>query len=407
MKPPMVAIAVDGFKGCLSSLAAAEVIASGLRDGFPEVRTRLIPMADGGEGTVAAMVAAMGGERCTVPVSGPDSRAIMAEFGLVAGGGIAILEMASASGMALLQPGHLDPMGAHTLGTGQLIAAALNRGVQKIILGLGGSASTDGGVGMARALGARFLDSAGGDIALGGGGLENLVSMDVTGLDPRLRDVTFEVACDVTTPMCGPEGSAVVFAPQKGATPDQVQRLANGLERLARLIKLHCGKDIAVLPGSGAAGGLGGGVMAFLRGHLRPGASMVAETIQLKSQFHGADLVITGEGRLDGQTARGKAPAEVARIAQSLGLPVIALCGIAGEGIEAIHGTGIDAWLAASTSPLSPEDVPRLGPGRLKACARRLGLVLLRLVQEGSLTQEVILRVAENHPDIHRISCVE
>ncbi|MBF0416432.1 MAG: glycerate kinase [Magnetococcales bacterium] len=387
----LIAIAVDGFKGCLSSSAAAEVIATGLRLGFPEVRTRLIPMADGGEGTMAAMVAAMGGERRTTRVLGPDSRQVQAEFGLVDAGGIAILEMAAASGMALLEPGCLDPMGAHTWGTGQLIAAALACGVRKIILGLGGSASTDGGVGMACALGARFLDRGGRDIALGGRGLEDLVAMDVSGLDPRLRGVTFEAACDVSTPMCGPEGSAVVFAPQKGATTGQVQRLARGLERLAQIFQFHCGRDIAVIPGSGAAGGLGGGVLAFLQGTLRPGAAMVAETIQLASQLRGVDLVITGEGRLDGQTARGKAPAEVAKVAKSLGLPVIALCGVTGEGIETISNTGIDAWLAASPSPLSPEDVPRLGPERLEACARKLGLNLSRLAREGSVTREVIL----------------
>ncbi|MBF0346968.1 MAG: glycerate kinase [Magnetococcales bacterium] len=376
MTDPVIAIVPDGFKGCMSSFEAARAIESGLRQGLPKVTTRIIPMADGGEGTVDAMVTAMSGTRHTVRVCGPLGQSVEAMIGLVDHGHTALLEMASASGIALLAPGERDCMGAHTLGTGELIRAALDRGVKKIILGLGGSASTDGGTGMARALGVRFLDHQGNELPLGGGGLTRLHEIDVRHLDPRIKEVAIIAACDVTTPLCGPMGAASIFGPQKGATPAMVAALDQGLDQLSRLMAQRLGRAVAHLPGAGAAGGLGGGLVAFLGARLQPGAAMVAETIRLRQRLAGVDLVITGEGRLDGQTLAGKAPAQVARVAKSLGLPVIAICGIAGPGVEHIHQAGIDAWFVGSSTPLAPEDIPRLGPAMITTCARRIGLLL-------------------------------
>lgn len=377
MLPPVIVIAPDGFKGCMSSLEAAQAIEIGLKRGFPEVDTRLIPMADGGEGTVAALVAAMGGEFHKVTVCGPVAgMKVEAVFGLVAEGRTAIMEMASASGIALLPPGHYDPMGANTLGTGEMIRAALNLGVKKIVLGLGGSASTDGGMGMARGLGARFLDRHGHEVALGGAGLMDLAAMDLTHLDPRIFDVEWVAACDVSTRLCGPQGAAQIFGPQKGATPDMVEQLDLGLQHLAQIIEKQLGIAVLDLPGSGAAGGLGGGVVAFLGGRLQPGAAMVAQTIQLKQRLMGADLVITGEGRLDGQSLVGKAPVQVAQVAKSLNIPVIAICGIVGPGIEDIRQSGIDAWFAASSRPLTSEEIPRFGPSMVTECAHQIGSLL-------------------------------
>ncbi|MBF0132821.1 MAG: glycerate kinase [Magnetococcales bacterium] len=377
MSPPIIVIAPDGFKGCLSSLEAAQAIETGLKQGFPELTPRLVPMADGGEGTVAAMVAAMGGELHTVTVSGPiPGMMVDAVFGLVAQGRTAIMEMASASGIALLPPGHYDPMGANTLGTGEMIRAALNLGVDKIILGLGGSASTDGGTGMARGLGARFLDRHGHEIALGGRGLMELAAMDLTHLDPRISQVAWIAACDVATSFCGPQGAAQVFGPQKGATPEMVEQLDLGLHRLAQLIDTQLGLAVWNLPGSGAAGGLGGGVVSFLGGRLQSGAALVAQTIQLQQRLRGADLVITGEGRLDGQSLAGKAPGQVAQIAKSFNIPVIAICGIVDPTFETMQQSRIDAWFAASPYPLAPEEIPRIGPTLVTACARQIGTLL-------------------------------
>ncbi|HAT50695.1 MAG: glycerate kinase [Nitrospirae bacterium] len=377
MLPPVIVIAPDGFKGCMSSLEAAQAIEFGLQQGFPELTPRLIPMADGGEGTVAAMVAAMGGELRTVTVSGPvPGMMVDAVFGLVAEGRTAIMEMASASGIALLPPGYYDPMGANTLGTGEMIRAALNLGVEKIILGLGGSASTDGGTGMARGLGAKFLDRHGHEIALGGGGLVELAAMDLTHVDPRISQVEWIAACDVSTGLCGPQGAAQVFGPQKGATPEMIEQLDLGLHHLAQLIDKQLGLAVWNLPGSGAAGGLGGGVVAFLGGRLQSGAALVAQTIQLQQRLLGADLVITGEGRLDGQSLVGKAPGQVAQVAKSLDIPVIAICGIVGPGIENIQQCGIDAWFAASPRPLTPEEIPLIGPSLVTECARQIGTLL-------------------------------
>ncbi|MBF0109201.1 MAG: glycerate kinase [Magnetococcales bacterium] len=374
--PIIIAIAPDGFKGCLGPLETARAIEAGLRQGCPRIITRVIPMADGGEGTVSAMVNAMGGTFHSVTVSGPLSSQVAAVFGLVDKGRTAIIEMSSASGMTLLGPGEQDSLSAHTLGTGELIRAALDRGVEKIIIGLGGSASTDGGTGMARALGVRFLDGSGHEIPLGGGALIHLERIDTQELDPRIGNVDIIGACDVAAPLCGPKGAAHVYAPQKGATPAMVGLLDQGLQRLSRLLESDAQRPLADRPGAGAAGGLGGGILSFLQGRLNPGAAMVADTIRLHERLRGSDLVITGEGRLDGQTLSGKAPAQVARVAKSLHLPVIAICGITGPGIEHIHESGIDAWFVSSAHPMTAEEISRLGPSMITTCARQIGALL-------------------------------
>ena len=372
----VIAIAPDSFKGTLTAAAAARAIAAGLKRGLPGCRTRLIPMADGGEGTVDAGVAATRGRRVKVRAHDPLGRPVRAAYGLVAGGRCAVIEMAAASGLPLLAPEERNPLFTSTEGTGDLLADALKRGVRQVWLGIGGSATNDGGTGMARRLGARFLDRRGRDLPDGGGRLRDLAAIDLSGLDPRLRQVAIDVACDVTNPLCGPAGASAVYGPQKGATPAMVRRLDAGLRRLADVVREQLGADVARVQGAGAAGGLGFGLMAFCGGRLRRGVEMVAEAVRLEERLAGCDLVVTGEGRLDGQTVNGKTPAGVARVAARLGIPTIAIAGCLGDGWQAVHGAGIAAVFSATTGPLDARDLAAGAAGRLAGCAEEIGRLL-------------------------------
>jgi glycerate kinase len=278
--------------------------------------------------------------------------------------------------LALLQPQERNPLHTSTSGTGDLIRAALDRGVRRILVGIGGSATNDGGVGMARALGARFLDRRGRELSEGGGSLGRLARIDLSGLDPRLKAVKVDVACDVDNPLLGPRGAARVYGPQKGATPLMVKKLDAGLKRLAAIIRKDLGTDVARLPGAGAAGGLGAGLVAFLKGRMQPGVEIVIEVVELERKLAGCDLVITGEGRLDGQTVFGKAPAGVARVARKLGLPVIAICGSLGADAGKVRAIGIEACFSALEEPVSESDLRRRGPGMLERCAEQVGRLL-------------------------------
>jgi glycerate 2-kinase len=371
-RPLTVAIAPDSFKGTLTAAEAARCIERGFRRVFGRLTVRRIPMADGGEGTVEAIVAATGGRPVIRKVSDPLGRPIRVVFGLSGDGRTAIIEMAAASGLPLLKPAERNPMLTSTRGTGEMIRHALDLKVRLILIGIGGSATVDGGVGMARALGARFLDREGRDLPEGGGGLRRLARIDARGLDPRLRRVTIEVACDVDNPLTGARGAARVYGPQKGATPAMVRQLDANLRRLARIVRRDVGADIERLRGAGAAGGLGGGLVAFAGARLRSGVEVVADTVRLKPRLRGCDLVITGEGRMDVQTVHGKTPVGVARVAKELGLPVIAICGSAGPGAEKVLSAGIDAYFAAAEKPLSESE---LGAGALRMltdCAERV-----------------------------------
>jgi glycerate kinase len=371
-----IAVAPDSFKGSLSAMEAAECIERGLRQSLKGVSIRKIPMADGGEGTVRAIVEATGGRMVRRSVSDPLGRRIRACFGMSGDGKTAVIEMAAASGLALLKPGERNPLLTTTRGTGEMIRHALAAGARRILVGIGGSATNDGGTGMARALGARFLDGRGRQLREGGGSLANLERVDMSRMDKRVARTHVEVACDVDNPLVGPRGAARVYAPQKGATPAMVRELDVGLRQLARVIRRDLNVDILNVPGSGAAGGLGAGLMAFLGGELRPGVDIVTDTVGLRRRLRGCDLVITGEGRMDGQTVYGKTPAGVAKAAGELGIPVIAICGSLGKGVQAVLGAGIHAYFSALQEPVAETDLPARGPDMLTDCAAQVGRMI-------------------------------
>ncbi len=375
-----IAIAPDSFKGTLTALEAATHIEEGFKSVLKNISVRKIAMADGGEGTVRAIAESTGGKILTRTVTGPRGKKVRAHFSVSGDGKIAVIEMAAASGLALLKPRERNPMVTTTRGTGELIKHALKLGVRKILVGIGGSATNDGGTGMARALGVRFFDARGCALPEGGGALRSLNRIDMRRLDPRMKGVSVEVACDVDNPLTGRHGAAHVYAPQKGATPAMVKKLDAGLKQLAAVVKRDIGSDILKVPGSGAAGGLGGGLMAFLGGRLRPGVDIVIDSVRLKQHLKGCHLVITGEGRMDHQTAFGKTPAGVARAAKELGLPVIAICGSLGKDPEAVHSIGIDAFFSTLETSIEELDIPKLGPGMLRRTSAQIaGLLALRI----------------------------
>ena len=322
--------------------------------------------------TTAALVAATGGQMRGVTVVDPLGRPLRARFGLLGGGRRAVLEMAEASGLGRLSADERDPLRTSTRGTGQLLLAAVEAGARQIIVGLGGSATVDGGSGMARALGVRLLDTAGRELPEGGGALVDLAHIDTRGLDPRLAGVEILAPYDVDNPLLGPRGAAAVYGPQKGATEAMVRHLERGLARLSQVIRRQFGVDVAPIPGMGAAGGLAAFLLALFSTRLEPGALLVAQTVGLARRMEGCQLVITGEGCSDAQTLFGKVPMGVLAVAQEQGVPVILLSGSLGPGWEALPATGFAACFAALERPLSPEDLPREGPAMLRRTARQV-----------------------------------
>jgi len=371
-----IAVAPNAFKGTLTAAEAASCIERGLKAAMRGVRVVKVPMADGGDGTVRAVVGATGGRLVTSRVCDPLGRKVAATWGLAGDGRTAVIEMAAASGLALLEPGERNPLVTSTFGTGELILQALGRKVRKVLIGIGGSATNDGGTGMARALGVKFLDRRGRQLPSGGGALRQLAHIDAGGIDLRLRGVEVEVACDVDNPLTGPRGAARVYGPQKGATPAMVRQLDAGLRRLAEVLRRDLGVDVEAAPGAGAAGGLGAGLMAFAGGRLRPGVDIVIDAVILADRLKGCDLVVTGEGRMDGQTVFGKAPAGVARAARSLGIPVIAICGSLGEDAGKVAGVGISACFSALEEPVGEADLGRRAAGMLERCAQQVGALI-------------------------------
>ena len=368
-----IAIAPDSFKGTLSAQEAAEQIDLGIKRALPGVETVLVPMADGGEGTVESVADALDGKLVDVDVHDPLGRPCKASLAISGDGKLAVLEMASASGLPLLAPDERNPLVTCTRGTGDLIKYAIDQGVTKILAGIGGSATNDAGTGMARVLGFRFLDATGKDLEPGGGSLGRLGRIDGSGKDPRLSEVIFEIACDVDNPLTGPKGASRVFGPQKGATAQMVEELDRNLANFAAIAKRDLGVDILEVPGAGAAGGLGGGFMAFCGGRLRSGVEMVTAAVGLEDKIKGFDLVITGEGRMDSQTAHGKTPAGVAAVARGLNIPVIAICGSAGPGIQELRGIGIEAVFDALPELVSEADLPKRAADMLATCAEQVG----------------------------------
>jgi len=348
-----VLISPQEFKGSLTAKEAAEAIAEGLRRALPDAELDIVPMADGGPGIVQAILSARAGHEETCQAQDPLGRPVTAAWGLLEEGPTAVIEMAAASGLVLLKSEERDPRRTSTYGTGQIIQAALDAGCRRLIIGVGGSATNDGGAGMAQALGARLLDEKGRDLPPGGAALRQLDRIDVSGLDPRIADSHVVVASDVTNPLCGPLGASMVYGPQKGATPEMIEELDAALAHFAQVIRRDLGVDIISLPGAGAAGGLAGGLAAFLNAEIRPGAELVAQTVGLRERLRRADIVFTGEGRLDAQTPFGKTVATVARLAKEQGRPVVALAGSIDEGYPALRREGIDAALAITPGPLS------------------------------------------------------
>lgn len=371
-----ILIAPDSFKESLSALQVAQAIQAGMREVLPGARFRLLPMADGGEGTVQALVDATGGTLRTVAVTGPMGRRIDARYGLAVDGGLAVIEMAAASGLESVPPAERDPRTATSFGTGELIADALEAGARRFVIGLGGSATNDGGAGMLQALGVRLIDADGQDIAPGGAALARLHRIDASGLDARIAQCRIDVACDVTNPLVGPQGASAVFGPQKGAAPAVVAELDQCLQRLAEVLHRDLGQDVADVPGTGAAGGMGAALLAVLGARLRPGSEVVADALGLDAAVREADLVVTGEGRTDGQTIRGKAPIGVARVAAHHGVPVIALSGALTPESRAVHDHGIAAVFSAVRSVCTVEEALRDAAANVQATARNIAMAL-------------------------------
>lgn len=359
-----IVIAPDSFKDSLSAQGVADAIALGLADVWPDAQLIKCPMADGGEGTVESILAACDGELRRTHVRGPLGKTVDAAWGWLPQSHTAIIEMAEASGLQLVPVSQRDACISSTFGTGELIRAALDAGAQRVILAIGGSATNDGGAGAMQALGVKLFDAQGQPLAPGGVALTQLARIDLSDIDPRLTGVRFDIAADVDNPLCGPHGASAIFGPQKGASPEQVQQLDRALGHFAELCSQALSKDVRDEPGSGAAGGLGFAAKAFLDAQFQAGVEVVAELVGLADAVKNADLVITGEGRFDAQTLRGKTPFGVARIARQHGVPVIVIAGNLGEGYQRLYAHGIDAAFALASGPMTLEqacaEAPRL-----------------------------------------------
>ncbi len=348
-----IVIAPQGFKGNLSARQVGQAIENGIKRVLPEAITVIKPMADGGEGTAQALIDATGGRLMTVKATGPSGQPVIAQWGLLGDKVSAVIEMAAASGLTLVPAAKLNPLLTTTYGTGELILAALDHGCRKLIIGIGGSATNDGGAGMAQALGVQLLDTGGMAIPFGGAALAKLEHIDISRLDPRLAECEVLLACDVTNPLCGIQGASAVYGPQKGATPEMVTRLDAALSHYADVIHRDLGIDVRDDPGAGAAGGLGMGLMVFLKAEGIPGIDIVIQSTGLVEDLKDADLVFTAEGRIDSQTAYGKAPIGIAQKAKQFGLPVIALAGEVADDYRAVYQQGIDAVFSIAPGPIS------------------------------------------------------
>ncbi|GJJ02980.1 glycerate kinase [Duganella rhizosphaerae] len=371
-----IVIAPDSFKESLTALAVANEIEAGFREFFPDAEYVKLPVADGGEGTVQAMIDASGGRRVELQVSGPLGEPVAAFYGLMGDGATAVIEMAAASGLELVPTAQRDPLRTSSYGTGQLIRDALDAGARRFVLGVGGSATNDGGAGMVQALGGRLLDAAGRDLQPGGGALDGLQHIDLSGLDARIKDCVFDIACDVSNPLVGPQGASHIFGPQKGATPAMIEQLDANLRHYADVIARELGQQVADVPGAGAGGGIGAAMLVFLGGSLRPGSEIVTAAVGLDAAVADADLVITGEGRIDSQSIHGKTPIGVARVAQRHGKPVIAIAGCLAPGAAVVHQHGIHAVFGAVSRPCTVEQALAEAAQNVRSAARNIAAIL-------------------------------
>ncbi len=367
-----IVVAPDSYKGSVSALGVSQAMERGILRVFPEADVRKIPIADGGEGTVDALITATHGTRHLREVTGPLGERVAAHWGVLGDGQTAVIEMAAASGLPLLTPEQRNPRISTTYGTGELMRAALDAGLRKIIIGIGGSATNDGGAGMARALGARFMADDGQELPDGGAALARLTHIDLAGLDPRLRESQITVACDVDNPLCGPRGASAVFGPQKGATPEIVAELDAALGHFASVARKATGRAAAELSGAGAAGGLGAGLMFFTPAKLKPGVEIVLDAVDFAGVVKGAAFVITGEGRTDFQTAFGKAPVGVAKVAKQFNIPVFCVSGGLGEGADDVLAQGIDAVMSICDRPLTLDACMSAGSALIESASERL-----------------------------------
>jgi glycerate kinase len=348
-----IVIAPDSFKGSLTAVEVSDAIGQGVREIFPETEIVKIPMADGGDGTVQCLVNATGGEILREKVKNPLGDEVLASYGILGDKKTAVIEMAEASGLTLIPENKKNPLITTTYGTGQLIKAALDRGCRKMIIGIGGSATNDGGAGMVQALGVKLLNRKGKEISFGGGELKRIFRIDTKYLDNRLSDTKVLIASDVSNPLCGPKGASRIYGPQKGATPEIIEELDESLAHFAEIIKRDLHKNVKDIPGAGAAGGLGASLMAFLDAEIRPGIEIIIEIVKLEQTIKDADLVITGEGKIDSQTIYGKAPIGVAKIAKKYNVPVIAVAAIISDDADIVHQHGIDNLIKVSEPPMS------------------------------------------------------
>ncbi|WP_414164977.1 glycerate 2-kinase [Superficieibacter sp. BNK-5] len=378
-----IVIAPDSYKESLSASEVAQAIEKGFREIFPDAQYVSVPVADGGEGTVEAMIAATQGTEYTAQVTGPLGEPVDACWGISGDGKTAFIEMAAASGLALVPPSQRNPLVTTSRGTGELILQALEHGARNIIIGIGGSATNDGGAGMVQALGAKLCDANGTDIGNGGGSLIGLNSIDITQLDPRLRECTIRVACDVTNPLTGEKGASRVFGPQKGATEELIVELDRNLDHYADVIKKSLRIDVKQVPGAGAAGGMGAALMAFLGAELRSGIEIVTQALNLEEHIHDCTWVVTGEGRIDSQSINGKVPVGVAQVAKKYHKPVIGIAGSLTKDVGIVHQYGIDAVFSVLTSISTLEDAFRGAFDNIYRASRNIAATL----QVGMLTE--------------------
>jgi glycerate 2-kinase len=380
-----ILIAPQSLKGSLTAAEAGSAIAEGVQAVYPEADIEIVPIADGGEGTVQALVDATHGKVIRQTATGPLGKPVSAYFGLMGDRNTAAIEMAACAGLPLVPVELRNPRITTTYGVGELILAALNHGCRHLIIGIGGSATNDGGAGMAQALNVALLSRQGKEIGHGGAALEALAQISTSSMDPRLQECTVEVACDVTNPLCGPTGASAVYGPQKGATPEMVDELDHALAHYAQIIEQELGLSIRYIPGAGAAGGLGAGLIAFLNATLRPGAQIVFEAIHLEERIQRADLVITAEGQIDGQTAYGKSVGAVAEIAKRYDLPVIAIVGSLGDNYRIVYDLGVDAISALPSFPMTLAYAMKNAAQLISDASERA----CRLIQVGSKIKDI------------------
>jgi glycerate kinase len=373
-----IVIAPDSFKGSNSSIRVATLIEKGVRKVYPEAEIVKIPIADGGEGTVDAAVLGGNGEYRELKVTGPLGETVLAKYGILKGKS-AVIEMAAASGLPLVPEEKRNPLLTTTFGTGELIRAALDEGCREFLIGIGGSATNDAGMGMAQALGWSFKDREGEELGYGGGELAKLKTIDRSNVDPRLKESSITVACDVTNPLYGEKGAAHVYSPQKGATPEIVKELDQNLRHFAAVVEYQLGEDISLVPGSGAAGGLGAGLMIFCGAKLKSGIDAILDIVRFEDHLDSTDLVITGEGAIDGQSTYGKVPVGIAKRTQRYSVPVLAIVGDIGEGAEAVYDHGIHGIMSTVNRAMPLQEAMKHSSPLLEDAAERV----MRIIRIG------------------------